>query len=278
MGKRWLFGLTMIFACEAASSELSDQGVVDQGTVDLGSPGDVGVSVDQGADAGVVGCAQPLSQEDLRNLQIGANGAAATNGLGMQPGERLTLQLGIYECCYFFTPREVCATWSISPSQGAAIDPQTGEVTIDASAPIGQVYIARANVESGRATRELPIQVFTPEANPLADTIWSEQTQVLCDGSSRAPKEPIMELAFFPTGRFNVTWLPFEVYVDYWGTYTLDASGALNMMVEGGNYVPMMVDLQGRFELESGTLNLENIWLGAPAGSSQPAACGHVFR
>jgi hypothetical protein len=92
-----------------------------------------------------------------------------------------------------------------------------------------------------------------------------------------ADPDPIREIAFRTNGSFTVTWLPFETYVDYWGSYTLDPdAGTIEMIIDHGNYVPQDVDLSGSFHIDaSGDLVLRDIWFGTDKISTGTAACGH---
>ena len=80
--------------------------------------------------------------------------------------------------------------------------------------------------------------------------------------------DPVRELEFAPGNRFSVTFMPFESYKDYWGTYSYDpATGALRMTVESGNNVPPDLDLDGRAILmPDGRLVLEDMYLGTTRG------------
>ena len=87
----------------------------------------------------------------------------------------------------------------------------------------------------------------------------------------------IGEVLFHANGSFGVTWLPFEVYQDYWGSYSFDLdSGTVELTIDTGNYIPDDVDLQGTFAIDSeGRLVLQNLWLGSSYGATSTPACGH---
>lgn len=95
--------------------------------------------------------------------------------------------------------------------------------------------------------------------------------------------EPVRELAFHPNGRFGVTFVPFETYVDYWGTYRFDqATGALKLAVEGGNYRPPFLDLEGTARFEGERLVLDGFYLGDRNGGDfgwggKPPSCRYTF-
>jgi hypothetical protein len=89
--------------------------------------------------------------------------------------------------------------------------------------------------------------------------------------------EPVRELEFQPENRFAVTFLPFETYRDYWGSYAWDSdTGRLRLTVEGGNFVPPNLDLEGEAELKDGRLRLTGLYLGSRDGPPQ-SGCTYVF-
>jgi hypothetical protein len=197
----------------------------------------------------------------------------------MQPGESVTFALGVVECCYFFEPVEACATWSVNPIEGASIDPLTGVFTVDATTQSGSVFAVSADVENGRRVVSIEVHVFTPDTNPLVG-IWREEAQFVCGtGEEIVPEQPIGELRFRADGTFGVTWIPFEIYVDYWGSYAYDsAQGILDLEITGGNYIPDDVDGSGLFSFdEQGRLTLSDMWLGSSHEETGTANCGHRF-
>jgi hypothetical protein len=215
-----------------------------------------------------------LDEETLKDLRLSFD-----QNVQLQPGETHAFSLGVVECCYFFTPVEASATWSVEPAEGASIDPNTGVFTVAPETPAGTVFTVSADVENGRRVVSVEVHVFTPEANPFVGH-WGEEAQFVCDSEEEVPpEEPIRELAFQADGTFSVTWMPFEVYEDYWGTYEYDlVEGTLDLVVSGGNYVPDDVDGSGSFSFdEQGRLVLPDIWLGSRHGGTAPTNCGHRF-
>ncbi len=143
----------------------------------------------------------------------------------------------------------------------------------------GAVFTVTADVENGRRLVSVDVHVYTEEANPLFGT-WGEEAQLTCEtGEEVVPEEHIGELAFGADGEFSVTWFPFEIYKDYWGTYTFDLSlGTIDLTASDGNYVPEGLDGSGTWFIdEEGRLVLKDVWLGAPRDVSRVANCGHVF-
>ena len=220
------------------------------------------------------GCRRGLDEDTLSRLSL-----VMGDTLAIQPGETWEFSPGTVECCYVFEPVDACATWSVSPSDGATIDPKTGVFIVDPETPSGAVFTVTADVENGRRLVSVDAHVYTPEANPLFGT-WGEEAQFACEtDEEKAPEERIGELAFGADGEFSVTWFPFEIYKDYWGTYTFDLNqGTIELTASGGNYVPEGLDGSGTWFIdEEGRLVLKDIWLGAPRDVSRDVNCGHRF-
>ena len=216
----------------------------------------------------------PGNDESLENLRISPDLSS-----GISPGTSRTMQVGVMECCYVFKPIETNVRWSVTPEEGASIDPKTGEFYVEPDTEHGQVYEITASVQGGRKIITSQAFVVRKEANPLIG-YWKEQSQFTCDGFSEVPpEEPIREFQFKADGKFYVTWMPFEVYHDYWGTYTYDLNeGKLELVMEDGNYLPEDFSGNGQFSItDEGGLVLENIWLGKPHESEKEANCGHIF-
>ena len=210
--------------------------------------------------------------------------ATLGTGIPMQPGDTTKGVLGVFdfEVCgtgvRCFVPVAAAATWSITPAAGARIDPSSGILSIESDTPSGSVFTVRAAVEGERHVVETQVNVFTPAANPLIG-FWREEVQLACEsGTEIAPEEAIEELIFFADGTFAVTWVPFESYQDYWGTYTFDLEqGTLELTVTGGNTIPPDVDGDGFFALDATGLVLSELWLGTSSRGTGPAHCGHRF-
>lgn len=87
------------------------------------------------------------------------------------------------------------------------------------------------------------------------------------------------ELKLTDKGRFEVTYQPFETYVDYWGSYRFDpASGALTMKIEGGNFVPPDTVLNGTAQRKDGKLTLSGFDLGGAHPTQRETASGCIYE
>jgi len=215
-----------------------------------------------------------LTEEQFNRLEIsiGKSGQA-------QPGDRLELQIGTNECCYYFVPLAVSTRWSVEPQDGASINAKTGVLEISAGSPAGRLYTVTADILNGRKTLTSQVTVYTPEANPLVG-VWHEAKQFDCQTQSFSDLqgESLRELVFKADGTFQATFTPFEVYHDYWGDYSSDPEkGTLELAVKSGNFIPENLDLQGEYKIdENGALVLQNIWLGRRE-KDVSTGCGHLF-
>ncbi len=200
--------------------------------------------------------------------------------LQLTPGSERRLVIGTYDCCYVFEPSGLDAVWTVSPVEGVTID-NDGLLTVGEDVPNGTVLTVTANHDPAGPPASVLVYVYTPDEQPLVG-LWREEAQLACDTGKRVvPDEPIGELRFDADGIFSVTWHPFEVYRDYWGTYEADlATGRLALEVESGNIpTPAGFDGEGTFEIRNdGSLVLTGIWLGeSPGGGGAGPNCGYVF-
>jgi hypothetical protein len=271
--------LLAAFAC--GGSPDSDDASATEGTGTTASTGAAASTADEtagesgtsAAETADVPCdAPPLTDEQLGKLAFGVFG----NDIAAQPGESVALALGLRECCTTLEPVEVCASYRLTPAEGATYDAAAGTLTISADAAHGSVFELTADVEDGRATVKSVITVYTPGGNPLVGT-FQEIAQLDCKDGAEVPAEPVLnELWFHADGTFSATWMPFETYFDYWGTYVHDvAKGTLDLTVDGGNYVPPDVDGSGTFRFDGDQLVLEDMWLGSAQTFTGKPACGH---
>ncbi len=168
--------------------------------------------------------------------------------------------------------------WSLPDGGPASVDARLGVLRVAADAPDGAAFPLLARV-AGREVRTV-VRVVDPVRSPLVGA-WAQVGRTPCGaaGTGSAAGDTIRELRFRRDGRFSVTWLPFESYTDYWGTYRHDAgSGRLVLEVEGGNFVPAELDVDGRAEVRAGgELLLSEMWLGSRTPGGEPS-CGLRFR
>lgn len=171
-----------------------------------------------------------------------------------------------------------CVEWSIDPIDGVTID-DLGTLRVEPGVEPGTIVHVTADLEDGRRLITADIEVYVPLESDILGN-WTEIQQLPCDGSDPIVPDPaILELIFADTGEFRVTWTPFESYVDYNGTFTIDeGTGALVLTVAGGNYVPPDIDGEGIATVTDGVLTLEDVWLGTAQNPVTPVACGHVFE
>jgi len=216
----------------------------------------------------------PITIEDPRNLRVDAGAS-----FGMHPGESRTLGVAVEQCCYWLEPIPKChgVQWSLSPGAPATIE-HDGTLHVDTNAEPGVSFLVSAAVDSVAIPLTVKVTVYTTASNPLVGR-YRESGRLACDnGQETSPSDPIGELVFRADGTFSVTFDPFEVYRDYWGTYVHDTTtGTLTLADVSGNYVPSGLDLDGTFTFEESSLVLRDMWLGLRPSSSSAIECGHRF-
>lgn len=174
-------------------------------------------------------------------------------------------------------PQGCSVAWSISDAAPAELEPKTGVLRVAENAPDGATFPLSAYV-AGEGV-EATVRVVDREQNPLVGH-WTEVSQTTCGASTaRTPAEPLRELVFSGNGEFSVTWMPFESYKDYWGTYEFDrGTGRLELQVVRGNHVPDELDLDGQVVFEgTDEMQLHNLWLGSRTPLPEPV-CVATFR
>ncbi|HET6762683.1 MAG TPA: hypothetical protein VFH27_03400 [Longimicrobiaceae bacterium] len=174
-------------------------------------------------------------------------------------------------------PASCAVRWSVSPAPGVSVHPRTGVLRVGAGVPDGTRLTVTARLGAGQVGSAM--RVVVPNAHPLVG-LWQQETETPCRGGSPGmPARPLQELEFNADGTFSVTWMPFESYRDYWGTYRHDArTGQLAMRVTGGNHVPAELDLDGRAVVRGRTqLLLADISLGK-SDDAPAMACASTFR
>ena len=108
------------------------------------------------------------------------------------------------------------------------------------------------------------------------DGIWRQASVSCSDG--RVPSEPVRELNF-DAGSFDLTFVPFETYKDYWGRYEVDRDrGRITFRKEGGNFIPDGLKLEGAMTLDGNTLTIRDVWFGdRTPGAPASKGCDYVF-
>ena len=111
---------------------------------------------------------------------------------------------------------------------------------------------------------------------------WRQSSWSLCTPVPRLGAEeidpPIGELVFDADGGFSVTWVPFEVYHDYRGTFTTDVrAGAIELKRGQGNFTPSDFDGHGSFEVNGDVLVLRDVWFGTKTAKRKPDVCALTF-
>ncbi len=285
-----IFATVAVLGCGPASGDDDDDGGSSSADDDADDDGtsadddDDGTSADDdgtssgtdptvdGSDDGGECLLPPVDDEVVDQLFIYGAGSGYIAAGAATPLSLAWIEFG------FPTQVDACVEWSIEPVDGVTID-EYGVIMVDAAVPAGTIVPVTADLEDGRRIITDDLEVYVPLESDIIGN-WTEIEQLPCDGGEPfAPDPVILELIFADTGEFRVTWTPFESYVDYGGTFTIDeGTGALVLTVDGGNYVPPDVDGEGIATVTDGVLTLEDIWLGTAQSPVTPVACGHVFE
>ena len=183
------------------------------------------------------------------------------------PGASLTLQPWFTTRPGAIEPVPAACLEKVVLSGPATLEADGRTVTINADAAPGAAVQVEGRV--GEASLTGRILVYLEEAQPLVGR-WSQPEEACAQEGA----EPVRELIFHPDGAFSLTWTPFEIYKDYWGTYTFEG-GVLTLIPDGGNHIPSDASFSGKVALDSGTLQLPPTLFGAPV---RGAACAAPFR
>lgn len=170
-------------------------------------------------------------------------------------------------------PLTCLKSWSVSDARLARLSPDHSTLTLAADAPPGSKVTLAARLGGKPILAE--VTVVARDAVVLTG-FWKEVDAPDCPIGSPS----IMELHFLAGGKFELTWQPFERYVDYWGDYQFDpATGAIAFHPTGGNHVPTDSDLEGRATVDAdGRLHFEDIFFGSPSHGHRPARACIVFH
>lgn len=224
-------------------------------------------------------CKQPLDAQTLNRLSLG------WDDLQLHPGD--THQFSLMILSTFAPSQDVpaCVAWKVEPAGKGATITSAGLLTIDPKSPPHSRFVVTADIEQGRAQRQIGVLVYTSEDQPLVG-FWREKSRSGClaPNQNHSP-QPVQELEFRANGWFSVTWVPFETYRDYWGSYAAEnSSGKLSLKTEGGNYVPKNFRGTGKFQItDKNTLELTGVYLGGKQASGQDengspnGSCRYIF-
>jgi hypothetical protein len=164
-------------------------------------------------------------------------------------------------------PLKCTSGWAVTGP--ATLGPDRKSLTIAADAPPGAIVLVRFYHEGKPVSTQF--RVVAKDAVVLT----GRYTQRSLEGC--LAHEPVRELEFRAEYRFSVTFMPFETYRDYWGSYSFDpATKRIRLKVEGGNFVPPNLDLEGEAELADGRLRLKDLFLGSRDDAPQ-SGCTYVF-
>lgn len=171
-------------------------------------------------------------------------------------------------------PNACMKGWTVSDPALARFSDDHAHLIIADDAPAGAKVRITARIGNDVAAAEFV--VVAADAVVLTG-YWTEVGDAQCPASAM----PLRELHLKANGQFEVTWMPFETYVDYWGDYAFDpATGVVVFTPTGGNYRPVDADLTGRASLgPDGLLRLTDLFFGSSrSGDAMPSACGLVFK
>ncbi|MCM8557800.1 hypothetical protein [Sphingomicrobium sediminis] len=156
-------------------------------------------------------------------------------------------------------PRCVASVTTNAPDIVSVVRDDEGvqRLTLAENAPVDFVIDVTATLHHG-TTAAGQIYVYDRSMKPLVGT-WKQE------GGNCNPDDRILEAKFEPDGRIEITWRPFETYVDYWGTYELNAdAGTISIEATGGNYIPDDI-VAGKITIDGDSFILD----GASFGTSE---------
>ncbi|MGH9940893.1 MAG: hypothetical protein ACRD9R_00870 [Pyrinomonadaceae bacterium] len=221
-------------------------------------------------------CQSPLSAETLNQLTTRLSGEE----IEMWAGQTLELRVFVPLGCYGIQEVNPCVVWSVDHAAVAAIDPHTGRLTVNENAKHDSLFTVTADVENGRRLMPTKVRVYTREGNPLVGSWRQARSKTGANGEPMAVEGGIGELRFRADGTFSVTWVPFECYKDYGGTYSFDQkSGSLKLeLSKHGNFIPPDLDLEGDVSFDGGRLlKLRGICLGSKKAGARGGGCDLSF-
>ena len=222
---------------------------------------------------------QKPAKDFLEGLVIAPAGT-----LQLQTGKSLALKIGRFSDTTpvgGFEEVTLPVVWSIEPSEDVSLDRDSGILMAEDTIAGIKTFDVKASIANGQKTISKKLYVYNPLSVPLVG-VWHEQSRIPCtEGASMDSFKPINELVFHANGTFSVTWIPFELYMDYWGDYTVDyKNNKLTLNVTGGNNIPKDISASGSFNFaKDGGFTLKEIYLGTGQNDTVgDKSCGYVFR
>lgn len=163
--------------------------------------------------------------------------------------------------------------WTVSSPKIAALSADHATLTIADDAPPGTPVSLSAQLGGQQVSASFT--VIARDAVVLTG-FWKE----VGDADCAIGNPSIMELHFLPDGKFELTWQPFERYIDYWGDVSFDpASGAIVFKPTGGNHMPGDADWVGRARVDAdGLLRFSELFFGSPSHGPRPSTTCIVFK
>lgn len=170
-------------------------------------------------------------------------------------------------------PLKCLKGWTVSDPKIATLSADHASLTIAADAPPGTPVSLSARLGGQLVTARFT--VVARDAVVLTG-FWKEVGDADCPLGNPS----IMELHFLPDGKFELTWHPFERYIDYWGDYRFDpASGVIAFTPTGGNHVPKDADWEGKANVDAdGLLRFSELFFGSPSHGPRPPTTCIVFK
>lgn len=170
-------------------------------------------------------------------------------------------------------PLKCFSAWS-SSDPAVDVAPERGRIVIAPDATPGR----DVEIVGTLGSRTVRSRFRIAPADGLVLTGFWSQASVDCGGPF--PRDPLRELRINSDGRFAVTFVPFEVRQDYWGSVEFDpAAGRIGFVVDRGNSVPAGLMLKGRTEVDGeGQLVMVGVYFGGLEAGPPAGGCRYVFR
>ena len=203
--------------------------------------------------------------------------------LDLEPGATHVLRLYRWQCCVYPVLVTADVRFYTDPADFVTLEEGLGRLVVSPNAPSDSSFRVYADIEHGRRLISADVHIVSPATNPLLGR-WSQIAEVPCDGTFDRPvfQDPLSELIFSGDHKFSVTWHPFEVYSDYWGTYAFGfLPGRITFAIDRGNYVPPAFRGDGSYTITDNggnpVLRITGMTFGRYSGDHSAPNCGAVF-